>query len=88
MYLSSTRTAELWPDTLQGWLRAIAVAAVFWALAATLLYLLSPGLDTWPNLQSAQYGGAQESLPYPPASSWGTSSPSCCWASRCAWSAT
>ena len=50
MYLSSTPSAELWPDTLKGSLRAIAVAAVFWALAATLLYLLSPGLDTWPRL--------------------------------------
>jgi sensor histidine kinase YesM len=50
MYLSSTPTAELWPDTLKGVLRAIAVAAVFWALAATLLYLLSPGLDTWLRL--------------------------------------
>lgn len=50
MYLSSTRTDELWPDTLKGALRAIAVAAVFLALAATLLYVLSPGLDTWPRL--------------------------------------
>ena len=50
MYLSSIRTGELWPDTLKGALRAVAVAAVFWALAATLLYLLSPGLDTWPRL--------------------------------------
>ena len=50
MYLSSTPSAELWPDTLKGSLRAIAVAAVFWALAATLLYLLSPGLDTWSRL--------------------------------------
>jgi len=50
MYLSSTPSAELWPDTLKGALRAIAVSAVFWALAATLLYLLSPGLDTWPRL--------------------------------------
>ena len=50
MYLSSTPTAELWPDTRKGVLRAIAIAAVFWALAATLLYLLSPGLDTWPRL--------------------------------------
>jgi sensor histidine kinase YesM len=40
----------LWPDTLKGVLRAVAVAAVFWALAATLLYLLSPGLDTWSRL--------------------------------------
>lgn len=50
MYLSSTPTTELWPDTLKGVLRAITVALVFWALAATLLYLLSPGLDTWPRL--------------------------------------
>ncbi|GAA5181256.1 hypothetical protein GCM10025771_27770 [Niveibacterium umoris] len=50
MYLAPTPTAELWPDTLKGVLRAAAAAAVFWALAATLLYLLSPGLDTWPRL--------------------------------------
>src|SRR4051812_30316418 len=50
MYLSSTGTAELWPDTWKGALRAIVMAAVLLALAATLLYLLSPGLDTWPRL--------------------------------------
>ncbi|MEJ8827054.1 histidine kinase [Variovorax humicola] len=50
MYLSSPPNAELWPDTLKGVLRAVAVATVFWALAATLLHLLSPGLDTWPRL--------------------------------------
>jgi sensor histidine kinase YesM len=50
MYLSSTPNAELWPDTLKGVLRAAAVATVFWAVAATLLHLLSPGLDTWPRL--------------------------------------
>ena len=50
MYLYSTRSAELWPDTLNGALRAIGIAAVFLALAATLLYVLSPGLDTWPRL--------------------------------------
>jgi sensor histidine kinase YesM len=50
MYLSSTPTSELWPDTLKGAVRALFVAAVFWALAATLLYVLSPGLDTWPRL--------------------------------------
>jgi sensor histidine kinase YesM len=50
MYLTSARTDELWPDTLRGALRAIAIAAVFWALAATLLYVLSTGLDTWPRL--------------------------------------
>jgi len=46
----TTRIAGLWPDTLKGALRAIAVAAVLWALAATLLYILSPGLDTYPRL--------------------------------------
>jgi signal transduction histidine kinase len=50
MYLSSTPTAELWPDTLKGALRAIAIAAVLLALSATLLFVLSPGLDTWPRL--------------------------------------
>jgi signal transduction histidine kinase len=50
MYLSPTRTDGLWPDTLKGALRASAFAAVFWALAATLLHLLSPGLDTWSRL--------------------------------------
>jgi signal transduction histidine kinase len=50
MYLSSKPSTELWPDTLKGSLRAVSVAGVFWALAATLLYLLSPGLDTWPRL--------------------------------------
>ena len=50
MYLSSTRSDELWPDTRKGALRAIAFAAAFLALAATLLYVLSPGLDTWPRL--------------------------------------
>jgi sensor histidine kinase YesM len=50
MYLSSTPTAELWPDTLKGALRAIAIAAILLALAATLLYVLSAGLDTWPRL--------------------------------------
>ncbi len=50
MYLSSTRTTELCPDTLKGALRASAIAAVFLSLAATLLYVLSPRLDTWPRL--------------------------------------
>ena len=50
MYLSSTPSAELWPDTLKGALRAIAFAAVFWALAATLLFILAPSLETFPRL--------------------------------------
>jgi len=50
MYMSSTPSAELWPDTLKGALRAMAITGVFWALAATLLFVLSPGLDSWPRL--------------------------------------
>ena len=50
MYLSSTSAGDLWPYTPLGALRAVAAAAVFWALAATLLYVISPGLDTWPRL--------------------------------------
>ncbi|MES1162886.1 MAG: hypothetical protein ABUL50_07465, partial [Rhizobacter sp.] len=40
----------MWPDTLKGALRAMAITGVFWALAATLLFVLSPGLDSWPRL--------------------------------------
>jgi signal transduction histidine kinase len=47
---STIRIAGLWPETLKGALPAVAVSAVFFALAATLLYVLSPGLDTWPRL--------------------------------------
>jgi len=50
MNLSPTPAAELWPDTPKGVLRTLCVAAVVWALAATLLYVLSPGLETWPRL--------------------------------------
>ena len=47
---SKTRIAGLWPDTLKGALPAIAVSAVFWALAATLLFFLASGLETFPRL--------------------------------------
>ena len=50
MSSSITRIAGLWPDTLRGALPAIAVSAVFWALAATLLFFLAPGLETFPRL--------------------------------------
>ena len=39
-----------WPDALKSALPIFVVAAVFLALAATLLFVLSPGLDTWPRL--------------------------------------
>ncbi|MGZ5185912.1 MAG: sensor histidine kinase [Caldimonas sp.] len=47
---SPTRFASQWPDTLKGALPAVAVSAVFWALAATLLFFLVPGLETYPRL--------------------------------------
>jgi len=50
VYLSSTPTARLWPDTLKGALKVVAISAVLWAMAAALLYILAPGLDTFPRL--------------------------------------
>jgi sensor histidine kinase YesM len=50
MYLSSTPTPELWPNTLKGALRVVAASAVFWAVAAALLFILVPGLETFPRL--------------------------------------
>ncbi len=47
---STARIASLWPDTLKGALRVIAVSAGLWALAATLLFFLAPGLETFPRL--------------------------------------
>jgi signal transduction histidine kinase len=51
MALPSIRQlTELRLDTLGGLLRAAVLAALFWALAALLLYLLAPGLDRLPRL--------------------------------------
>jgi len=50
MSSSKIRTASLWPDTLGGALRIALVAALVWALAATLLFFLAPGLETFPRL--------------------------------------
>jgi hypothetical protein len=50
VYLSSTSTAELWPNTLKGALKLFAISALLWAVAAALLYILAPGLDTFPRL--------------------------------------
>ena len=47
---STTRTPGAWPERLKGALPAIVVAAAFWALAATLLFFLAPGLETYPRL--------------------------------------
>lgn len=50
MSTETPRIATLWPDTLKGALPAIAVAAIFWGLAAMLLFVLAPGLETLPRL--------------------------------------
>ena len=50
MFSSSTSFASRWPPRLKGALPAIGAAVAFWAVASTLLYLLVPGLETWPRL--------------------------------------
>lgn len=50
MYLSATPAATHWPDTAKGALGIVAASAVVWAVAASLLYVLSPGLETFPRL--------------------------------------
>jgi signal transduction histidine kinase len=50
MSTSTTQTAIRWTDRLRGALPAFAVSFVFWALAATLLFFLVPGLETLPRL--------------------------------------
>ncbi len=50
MYLSPTARADLWPSTPKGAAQVVAASAVVWALAAALLYILVPGLDSFPRL--------------------------------------
>jgi Histidine kinase len=50
MYLSSTPRAELWPRTPRGAAQAVAASALVWAVAAALLFILVPGLDSFPRL--------------------------------------
>jgi hypothetical protein len=50
MYLSSTPRAELWPRSPRGAVRFVAASAVVWAVAAALLFILVPGLDSFPRL--------------------------------------
>jgi sensor histidine kinase YesM len=50
VYLSSTPTGELWPNTLRGALKLLAATAVLCAVSAALLYILAPGLDTFARL--------------------------------------
>jgi len=49
MTSSATRTPAR-PDTIRGALLVLAAAALFWALAATLMFILSPGFETFPRL--------------------------------------
>ncbi|MBL8350242.1 MAG: histidine kinase [Burkholderiaceae bacterium] len=50
MYLSSTPRADLWSSTPMGAVQFVAASAVVWAVAAALLFILAPGLDTFPRL--------------------------------------
>ena len=54
MSSSTTRTVARatarWPEMLKGALPVLALSSLFWAAASTLLFFLSPGLDTWPRL--------------------------------------
>jgi sensor histidine kinase YesM len=46
----TTHSSGPWPDGLKGALPVIVAAACFWAIAATLLFFLVPGLETFPRL--------------------------------------
>jgi signal transduction histidine kinase len=48
--LISTPRTDLWPRTPTGVAQVAAASAVVWAVAAALLYILAPGLDSFPRL--------------------------------------
>ena len=50
MYFSSTPHTSPWPDTPRAALQVVAASAVVWAVAAALLFILVPDLDTFPRL--------------------------------------
>ncbi len=50
MHLSSSTRAALWAHTAKGSLQLFATSAVVWAMAAVLLYIVVPGIDTLPRL--------------------------------------
>jgi signal transduction histidine kinase len=50
MYLSPTPRAELWPRSPRDAVQFVAASAVVWAVAAALLFILVPGLDSFPRL--------------------------------------
>jgi len=50
MPLTSHRHPYLWPETFGDALQATVFSALVWALAATLLYFLAPGLGSFPRV--------------------------------------
>jgi signal transduction histidine kinase len=50
MYLSSTTRSEPWPRGPKAALQLLGASAVVWAVAAALLYIMVPGLETLPRL--------------------------------------
>jgi len=50
MVLSSTPRVGPWPRSPRNALQFVAASAVVWAVAAALLFILVPGLDTFPRL--------------------------------------
>ncbi|MEO3690643.1 sensor histidine kinase [Roseateles paludis] len=50
MYLSSTSRSALWANTRKGALQLVSASAVVWAVAAALLFVVVPGLDTFARL--------------------------------------
>jgi len=50
MYLSSTPGAEQRPHTARSAVQVVAASAAVWAVAAALLFILVPGIDTFPRL--------------------------------------
>jgi len=50
MSSSTTPIASPWASRLKGALPVLVASCAFWALAATLLFFLVPGLDTYPRL--------------------------------------
>ncbi len=50
MYLSSTPGAEQRPHTARSAVQVVAASAAVWAVAPALLFILAPGIDTFPRL--------------------------------------
>ncbi len=50
MHLVSSPRAALWPSTPRGVVQLVAASALAWAVAASLLFVLVPGIETFPRL--------------------------------------